>query len=113
MRGFSAFIGFGEAGQAFAARAGWRAFDIKSRGANRVAKLADYARAGVLGCDGSAEALAGAQSILSVVTADQALLAAEDTAQSIAPDALFFDMNSVAPGTKRAAAAAIEAAGAR
>jgi 3-hydroxyisobutyrate dehydrogenase-like beta-hydroxyacid dehydrogenase len=51
--------------------------------------------------------------IFSVVSADQALIAAQASAESIAPDALFFDMNSVAPETKRAAAAAIENAGGR
>ncbi len=60
-----------------------------------------------------AEALAGAQYVLSVVTADQALLAAEAAASHLLADAFYFDMNSVAPGTKQAAAAVIGAAGGR
>jgi 3-hydroxyisobutyrate dehydrogenase-like beta-hydroxyacid dehydrogenase len=91
-------IGFGEAGQAFAGGDGWRAFDIESQ-KTRSATLA--------------EALNGAEIVLSVVTADQALIAAENAAQHIGAGTLFCDMNSVAPGTKQEAAANIEAAGGR
>ena len=62
------------------------------------AKRADYARAGIEGADTLAEALAGADLILSLVTADQALAAARAAAaSSIAPGALYCDFNSVAP----------------
>jgi 3-hydroxyisobutyrate dehydrogenase-like beta-hydroxyacid dehydrogenase len=91
-------IGFGEAGQAFALDEGWRAFDIvpeKSRSASL------------------AEAMDGAGVVLSLVTADQALNAARQAAELIAPETYFFDMNSVAPDTKRAAAAVINAHGGR
>jgi 3-hydroxyisobutyrate dehydrogenase-like beta-hydroxyacid dehydrogenase len=91
-------IGFGEAGQAFARQGGWRAFDVAPE-KTQSATLA--------------EALDGADVILSVVTADQALDAARQAAALIAPGTLFCDMNSVAPGTKKQAAAAIEAAGGR
>ncbi len=117
MDGEIAFIGFGEAGQAFAgarraARA--RAYDIKTAAAATCeAKRADYARAGVDGHDTPAAALAGAAIVLSVVTADQALPAARLYAGLLAPGASWFDLNSVAPGTKRDAAVAIEAAGGR
>ncbi|GAA0443313.1 MULTISPECIES: NAD(P)-dependent oxidoreductase [Sphingomonas] len=114
-----AFIGFGEAAQAFCE--GWgaqppgaiRAFDIKTEGGAAVAKRADYARWQVTGCDRAADALRGAGAVLSLVTADQALAAASDAAAGLMAGSLFFDMNSVAPETKRAAAAAIEAAGGR
>lgn len=114
-----AFIGFGEAAQAFCE--GWgaqppdaiRAFDIKTAGATAAAKRADYARWQVDGCDLAADALRGAEAVLSLVTADQALAAASDAAAGLMAESLFFDMNSVAPETKRAAAAAIEAAGGR
>ena len=79
----------------------------------RAAKLNDYDAAGVGGCESAREALAGAAVALSLVTADQALAAAQDDAALLEPGALWLDMNSVAPGTKRAAAAAIEAAGGR
>ena len=100
-------IGFGEAGSTFARAAGWegdaRAFDIRP---------VDFDAAAVRGCASLADALAGTPSVISVVTADNALSVAQDVAALIAPGTFFFDMNSVAPGTKRAAAAAIGAAGA-
>lgn len=113
MTGAVAFIGFGEAGETFA-RSGDRAFDRKTTyPSTRAAKLADYAAAGIRGCETPRQALAGAAVVLSLVTADQALAAAQDDAGLIEPGALWLDMNSVAPGTKRAAAKAIEAAGGR
>ncbi|HEY0624530.1 DUF1932 domain-containing protein [Sphingomonas sp.] len=111
--GAVAFIGFGEAGQAFARR-GDRAFDRKTTYPSaRAAKLAEYEAGGVKGCETARAALADAAVVLSLVTADQALEAAQDDAALLEPGALWLDMNSVAPGTKRAAAAAIEAAGGR
>ncbi len=98
--GHLALIGGGEAGSAFASAAAWRAriWDVLPARAN----------------SGSpAEALAGASLVLCLVTADQALAAARDYARYCAPGALWCDMNSVAPQTKRAAAAVIAAAGGR
>lgn len=113
------FIGLGEAATAFAtpirgtART-IRGYDVKlDDPATRAAKLADFAAAGVSPADDNAGAIDGAGLILSLVTADQALGAAETSAARIAPGALYCDMNSVAPETKRAAAKGIEAAGAR
>jgi 3-hydroxyisobutyrate dehydrogenase-like beta-hydroxyacid dehydrogenase len=107
------FIGFGEAGRAFALP-GVRAFDCKTLDdTTRSGKCAHYADAGVAGIDTLAEALAGATAILSLVTAGESLSAARAAAPLLAPGALWFDMNSVAPETKRAAAQAIEAAGGR
>jgi 3-hydroxyisobutyrate dehydrogenase-like beta-hydroxyacid dehydrogenase len=101
-----ALIGFGEAGSTFAHAANWsgsaRGYD-KSR----------VNFGGITGCASNRGAVTGADAILSLVTADQALAAAQETATSIARDALFFDMNSVAPDTKREAASAIHAAGGR
>lgn len=107
------YIGFGEAGAAFARR-GDLAFDVKTQhAASAAAKRRDYDRSGVIGCDTPAEALAGAPVILSLVTADQSLAVSESCARLIQPDALWLDMNSVAPDTKRAAKQAIESAGGR
>lgn len=111
-----AVIGFGEAGRTFASAGGWaertRVYDrLTDRAITRDAKLADYAAAGVAGCDAAAAAIAGAAAVVSLVTADQALLVAEDAARSIMPGALYLDLNSVAPETKRTGARAIEAAG--
>lgn len=106
-----AFIGFGEAAAAFA-RPGDRAYDIKSLDPGAaIGKQSDYADAGVIGCPSAREAMAGASLVLSLVTADAALRAAIDYAPFLESDALWLDMNSVAPGTKRKAAAAIEAVG--
>jgi 3-hydroxyisobutyrate dehydrogenase-like beta-hydroxyacid dehydrogenase len=111
-------IGFGEAGQAFSGAEGWqgsaRAYDrLTGDPLARPAKEADYARARVNGCASNAEAVDGADFILSLVTADQALAAATETAKCISPGALFCDLNSVAPSTKQAAALAVESGGGR
>lgn len=80
---------------------GWgdaaRVYDIKD-------KQSEYAEAGVTGCADLPDAIKGSAAIISLVTAGQAKSVAENAAQSIAPGALYFDMNSVAPDTKRAAA---------
>jgi 3-hydroxyisobutyrate dehydrogenase-like beta-hydroxyacid dehydrogenase len=115
-----AFIGFGEAAQAFCE--GWgaarpaviRAYDRKTDAAETgTAKRNDYAAHRVHGCADMGAALDSVAFILSVVTADQALAAARFAAQKLAPGAYYFDMNSVAPDTKRKAAALIGEAGGR
>ena len=109
-----AFIGFGEAGAAFAGGAAACGYDRQTDDpATRDAKLAEFAATGVRACRDAAEALAGAPAVLSLVTADQALAVAAAAAPHLKPHALWLDMNSVAPDTKRAAAAAIDAAGGR
>ena len=106
-----ALIGFGEAGSTFAAAAGWgksaRAFDVRAD----VAAIA--MDCGVVFTQSAADALHGAHLVLSLVTADAALKVARDYARFLAPGALWCDMNSVAPDTKRAAAAYVNAAGGR
>ncbi|MXO70715.1 NAD(P)-dependent oxidoreductase [Alteraurantiacibacter buctensis] len=106
-----AVIGFGEAGSTFARAGGWdghaRAFDILP------ARMAVMEDCGVLPCATVADAVAGAQLVLSLVTADQAVAAAEAVAPLLPEGAFFVDMNSVAPGTKQRAAAAIAAHGGR
>ena len=106
-----ALIGFGEAGCTFADAGGWEdavfAFDIAP------ARRAAMEECGVLPTSSPAEAMAGAEIVLSLVTADQALPAARDYAPLLPKGALWIDMNSVAPHTKAAAAATVERAGAR
>jgi 3-hydroxyisobutyrate dehydrogenase-like beta-hydroxyacid dehydrogenase len=108
-----AFIGFGEAARAFAAgRArdvAFSAYDLTSD----VAMRAAFAEADVAGAERPQDALAGVEAALSLVTADQALAAARDYARHLASGALWLDMNSVAPETKRLSAAAVENAGGR
>ena len=99
-------VGFGECGSSFAAAAGWgkavRAFDVRP---------VDYA--GLSGCASLPEAVGEAGVIISVVTAEAAVDAAKAAARHIAPGALFLDMNSISPASKREAATAVEAAGGR
>ena len=106
-----ALIGFGEAGSTFARAAGWEAsalaFDIDP------ARRAAMEAAGVVACAEAQDALGSAELVLSLVTADTALDAAEESAPLLRPGAIWCDMNSVAPQTKRAAARAVEAAGGR
>lgn len=107
------FIGFGEAGRAFA-QPGARAFDRRTLSdATRAEMAAAYAEHAIDGLDDPAQALAQSEVVLCLVTADQALAAARDYAPMLAPGALWLDMNSVAPGSKRHAAELIEAAGGR
>jgi 3-hydroxyisobutyrate dehydrogenase-like beta-hydroxyacid dehydrogenase len=104
-----ALIGYGEAGSTLACAGAWqeRASGYDVSPARRAALAQDGCRV----ADTAAAALAGAPLILSLVTADQALPAAETYARFLAPGALWCDGNSVAPETKRAAAHAVEAAG--
>ena len=110
------FIGFGEAGQAFAGGldCARRGYDRKlDDAATAATKRAEFDVCGTTAMASNAAAVGGAGLILSLVTADEALAAAEETARALQRGALYFDANSVAPDTKRAAAAAIEAAGGR
>jgi 3-hydroxyisobutyrate dehydrogenase-like beta-hydroxyacid dehydrogenase len=106
-----ALIGFGEAGSTFAKAAGWEsaalAFDINP------ARREAMEEAGVVVCATAECALSDADVVLSLVTADAALAVAQDYAALLKPGAIWCDMNSVAPDTKRAAAKAIEAEGGR
>ena len=115
-----ALIGFGEAGRAFAS--GWlrgagetvSAFDVKLNDPSGAAAIrAACAEFDVNACDTSAEALAGADRVFSLVTADRAAEAASEAAAAIDRGALFFDCNSCSPVTKMASAEAVEAAGGR
>lgn len=110
-----ALIGFGEAGSTFARAGDWaaRVYDEKTEGDDRAEMLARYDEAGVSLAESSVEAIEGARAVISVVTADQALELARRASRDIARDAFFFDMNSVAPDTKRAAAAVVDASGGR
>ena len=98
-----ALIGFGEAGSIFARTGEWS-------GHASGWDLLPERRAAMAECEveagrDAASALAGADLVLSLVTADQALKAAQEYAPLLPKGALFCDMNSVAPGTKQAGAA--------
>jgi 3-hydroxyisobutyrate dehydrogenase-like beta-hydroxyacid dehydrogenase len=112
-------IGFGEAGGIFA-----RAFvaagvprvavyDIKFDAADGAAMRRAATEAGAVPTDTAAQAALGADVVLAAVTASSALDAATTAAGYIAPGQVYLDVNSVSPGTKRAAAERIERAGGR
>ena len=106
-----ALIGFGEAGETFVRAEGWRG---ETRGWDILPeRRAAMARSGVETGDDARTALGDRAFLLSLVTADAALDAAREYAPLLPEGALWCDMNSVAPETKREAAAAIEAAGGR
>jgi 3-hydroxyisobutyrate dehydrogenase-like beta-hydroxyacid dehydrogenase len=110
-----ALIGFGEAARAFAPglRARLAGYDRKTDTPDlRDQTLDAFAVDGVVPGDTPAAALAGTQAVLSLVTADQALAAAQ-ASEGLEFGALWFDMNSVAPQTKRAAAQEVTAHGGR
>jgi len=114
------FIGFGEAGQAFAKGLSAEnvsldlcAYDVKTEGPDAAAKRADYASHRVVEAESNGSACAAADVIFSLVTADQALSAAEAAAQTDLKNSLFLDCNSCAPNTKRQSAKLIEHAGGR
>ncbi len=111
------FFGFGEAGQAFAA--GLRplslalaAHDLKLDGEGPDGPCHQaLAALGVTAC--ALSDLTCARVVICLVTADQALVAAQAAAPHLLPESLWFDGNSCSPGTKRQAAAVIEGAGGR
>lgn len=104
-----ALIGFGEAGATFAQAARWSgcAFDILPSRAEAMADAGSNCSAT------AADALKDADIVLSLVTADSALKVASEYARYLRAGAIWCDMNSVAPDTKREASLAVEAAGAR
>ena len=115
-----AFIGMGEAGSAIVS--GWGpdragqivAFDAKTDDpATAPAMRERYATLGIEGATDLSAALTGADLVLSVVTADQALAVARAAAPHLGQGATYCDLNSVAPSSKTAAADAVEAAGGR
>lgn len=115
-----AFVGFGEAAEAFAkgwsrdVTTGLRAFDEKIDDPQAMSLPFSRSEAtGVTLSPDRATALEGAGAVFCLVTADRAVLAAEETAPYLAANALWLDGNSCSPGAKRRSAAVIEAAGGR
>ncbi|HTN15870.1 MAG TPA: DUF1932 domain-containing protein [Sphingomonadaceae bacterium] len=104
-----ALIGFGEAGSTFARAGQWgncaRAYDIR---ADRHAVMQEC---GVTACTSAEEVLTSAGIVLSLVTADAAFAVARDYSPFLVPGTIWCDMNSVAPDTKRKAAACVEEMG--
>nr|WP_282572136.1 NAD(P)-dependent oxidoreductase [Roseomonas acroporae] len=107
-------IGFGEVGGIFAR-------DLRQGGAGRIVAYdtdpAARERAGASGlaqvAGSAAEAAASAQVVFVAVTAGSALAAARSLAGGLGHAPFVVDVNSVSPGTKQEAAAAVGAAGGR
>jgi 3-hydroxyisobutyrate dehydrogenase-like beta-hydroxyacid dehydrogenase len=110
-------LGFGEVGQTLAA-------ELLTRGRELSAwdlKFADSASAPSLAAKGMAvrcgptarDAVAGAQLVISAVTAEQDFEAAMSVAPHLDRNAFFLDVNSVSPGVKQRVAQAIDAVGSR
>jgi 3-hydroxyisobutyrate dehydrogenase-like beta-hydroxyacid dehydrogenase len=112
-----AFVGFGEAGQAFAK--GLQPASVRITSYEKKLDIPTDSipcrqamdRFGVVPC--TLAGLGLAKVVICLVTADQALVAARAAAPYLAPGALWFDGNSCSPGTKQQAAAVIAAAGGR
>lgn len=106
-------IGFGEAGGILGqdlAGAGLEVFTydrLHDDPNKRPALLDKGQRCGVTVCDSAALALSLGEWVISAVTADSALEVAQGAAPLMRKGQLFIDINSVAPATKRVAAAAM------
>lgn len=111
-------LGFGEVGQTLAAdfqSAGvteFRAFDLLFKNPDSTCSRAAL-DAGVPVASSVGEAVAGADLVISAVTAGQDLAAARSVVGTIRRDAYFLDVNSVSPGVKAQAADLIDATGGR
>ncbi|WP_313200180.1 DUF1932 domain-containing protein [Rhizobium sp.] len=112
-----AFIGFGEAAEAFAK--GWgpeissgiRAFDEISDTAGKPAARAEAT--GIVLEGDRASTLSDADVVFCLVTADRAVMAAEQAASYLKAGAFWLDGNSCSPGAKRRSADIIGSAGGR
>ncbi|MBW3698342.1 NAD(P)-dependent oxidoreductase [Vibrio sp. T187] len=115
----AAFIGFGEAAQAFLASWGNQTpevisgFDIKSNHAlHRERILLEYIKQGVQGAFEVHEAIRGAQFIFSLVTTEQAENVAKTVSKTLTSKQVFLDCNSCSPQAKQRSAELVEACGA-
>ena len=112
-----AVIGYGEVGRIFARELialGYhlRCSDILLNDPKSGPEMREHAvAAGVTACAGVAEALDGADIVISAVTASSSLAVAEEAARHIRAGQFFLDLNSASPSTKQKSGAAIDAAG--
>ncbi|WP_180899734.1 NAD(P)-dependent oxidoreductase [Martelella soudanensis] len=113
------FIGFGEAARAISD--GWAeagvsaslaAFDVKTLDAGAAETIAAACDArGVFCAPALSDMLARSDIVFSLVTADNALVAAETAAAALRPGMFYLDGNSCSPETKRRASRLIGGAG--
>lgn len=111
-----ALIGYGEVGRILAEDLRGHAvtvFDSKLATEAGQPLRAHAAGIGVALAGTHAEAVQGAELVVSAVTASQAVAVARACAPALAPGAFFLDFNSASPGAKIEAAAVVDAAGGR
>ncbi len=113
-----ALIGYGEVGRILAEDLAPQghvlaAFDLKLAGPAGKAMHAHAAGLGVRLAASHAEAVRGAELVVSAVTASQAVPVAQACAAGLAPGAWFLDFNSASPGAKIRAAGLVDGAGGR
>ncbi|MBO6719493.1 MAG: NAD(P)-dependent oxidoreductase [Rhizobiaceae bacterium] len=112
-----AFIGFGEAGRAFAASLRNRnlsisAYDVQFGGPDDAAfRVAAHER-NVKLADSAEAAVADADWVFSAVTAADSLEAARSVSEVLKPGQVYFDINSVSAGRKKETAALLGPSGA-
>ena len=110
-------LGYGEVGKTFAKGLlpsvdGVDAWDLKfDQPAARDHERADAALAGVRAGASMRDVCAGADLLMSAVTASNTLAVAREAAAHIKPGSYFLDLNSASPGTKKQAAELIDGAG--
>jgi 3-hydroxyisobutyrate dehydrogenase-like beta-hydroxyacid dehydrogenase len=114
-----ALIGYGEVGRILAEDLRAQdlevaAFDLKLQRQASATPLREHALAhGVRLADSPARAVAGADLVISAVTASQTVAVAQAAAAGLSPGAFFLDFNSASPGAKAQAAQRVNAAGGR
>ena len=111
-------IGYGEVGRILAEdlrKLGRQvsAFDLKLGHARGDVLRAHALEHGVALADAHAQAVRGADLVISAVTASQAVAVAHDVAPSIEKGAFFLDLNSASPGAKIEASLIVNHAGGR
>ena len=113
-----ALVGFGEAGGILGCDFAEQGIEVSTYDVllgspvSRDAMLAKARDCGVRACDTLADAVSDAGLVISAVTASSDLDVARDAGKLLRPAQFFMDINSVSPGTKRAAAALVERSGA-
>lgn len=114
-------IGYGEVGRILGAGLTGRpgvaaigAWDLRFAAADTGAGERERAeRAGIRAHPSAPSLCAASDLVISAVTASNTLAVAQEAARHMRPGALFLDLNSASPGTKRQCAARIDGAGAR
>jgi 3-hydroxyisobutyrate dehydrogenase-like beta-hydroxyacid dehydrogenase len=109
-------VGYGEVGSIFGAGlkdqpgiTGVSAWDLKFKDAAARTRAVER---GIAARDSMAQLCAGADLVISAVTASNTLSVAEEAAPHLRAGSFFLDLNSASPGTKQQAAALIDKAGA-